>query len=343
MTLPLAWMAPTAPTGPVVALVPQAAYHLAELVPLRDELRARGVAAELLALPPHRKPLHGLRPAVRRHREMLAAAGTPMGPVTTLDDVVATLRGLVVLNDWGVPRPLVVAAQGRGVPTYGWVEGVQDFDDVDGPRPRHPYRSVDHVFCLGPHSAAALADRPTTIVGSARLRAAWDGPPASPPRPHATVNSNFTYGVLTEARRPWLASVRTACERAGIDWTLSRHAAERSGPGWSRRSSREPVESLLARSTHLVSRFSTVCYEALVRGVELCYHNPHGERVPTFADPQGGFVVTRSADELAEALGRPPRSPEAVRAGARDFLDAHLRLDPGRSPAELAADVIAGS
>jgi hypothetical protein len=120
---------------------------------------------------------------------------------------------------------------------------------------------------------------------------------------------------------------------------VSRHIADR---GWvnPRLVSRRPVGELLDEAGVLVTRFSTLGFEALARGVELVYHNPHGERVPAFHRPDGAFAVTRSVDELATALGRPASPPEAVRDHARAFLCAQVDVDPQMPSEERAADVI---
>lgn len=333
-----AWLGP-APEAPTVGLVVQASYHLEEFEPLRDELEGRGLAAQLVVAVPPSKPLNRFRPGVRRFRELLAAAGVDPGESVGAESLAGRLRAVVVMNDWGMPAPLVEQLRRLERPTFGWVEGVQDWDDVDTGQRRRPYSAVDHVFCLGRDSAGHLAGRPSTIVGSERLRRLWEAPPVTPRRRHVTVNSNFTYGVLSDSRRPWLTSAARACRTAGADWTLSRHTAER-GLAVPHRASRDPIADLLDRSTHLVSRFSTVCYEALVRGVELAYHNPHGETVATFAEPEGAFAITRDAAELAAVLGGPIRGREVVRQGAAAFLSEHVRLEPGPTPAALAAEVI---
>lgn len=337
----VAWLGP-APDGPVVALVVQAAYHLDELVPLRDELRVRGVAAELLVVPPPRKPLHRFRPSVRRFSEMLAATGRRERDLVAEPDLLGRTRALVVLNDWGVPRPLVLEAKAAGRPTFGWIEGVQDFADADTPYQRAAYRTVDHVFSLGDYSREQLADRPGTVIGSERLRRIWAGPEAEPSGVQVTINSNFTYGVLSDARTAWLRSVRQSCRAAGVSPVLSRHSAER-GVVVRPRPSLRPISELLHRSTHLVTRLSTVAYEALARGVEVAYHNPHGEQVETFRDPAGAFATTTDTDELTAWLRRPVRTPAEIRADARAFLGHHVRLDDGPPPAALAADVIAAA
>ena len=339
MSVSYGWLAPAGGPGKRVGLVVQAAYHLEEFVPLRDELRARGIPADLLVPLPPRKPLNRFRPGVRRFGELLAAAPLPLVAASTAEELGPELSSVVVMNDWGQPKSLVDAVRAAGRPAYAWIEGVQDFADVDTGQARGAYTHVDHVFCLGEYGAARLVGTSRSIVGSARLRELWAGPGARPTGRRATVNSNFTYGVLTEHRRSWVASAAAACRSASMPWVLSRHSAER-GLAFPHRTSRLPIGDLLDDSTHFVGRFSTVCYEALVRGVEFVYHNPHGEREPTFAQSQGAFVTTATTGELAAALSGPVQSADETRASAQSFLSHHLRLDPGPAPAVLAADVI---
>jgi hypothetical protein len=336
------WLDRGPSSGARVGLVVQAAYHLDEFVPLREELRARDIAADILVPLPPSKPLNRFRPGMRRFRELLAATPLRVSRSTTTDQLVTELSALVVMNDWGTPKALVESARNRRIPTFAWVEGVQDYRDVDTGQSRGAYTHVDHVFCLGRYGAEQLTTAAKTIVGSARLRALWNEPGARPEGRRATINSNFTYGVLTEHRRSWVASVLAACRAADMPRVLSRHAAER-GLSTLPRPSDRPIAELLAASTHLVGRFSTVGYEALVRGVEFIYHNPHGELEPTFSEPEGAFVGTTSTDELAARLREPVRSAEEVRRTAADFLHHHLRLDDGPSPAELAATTIGES
>ena len=322
-----------------VGLVVQAAYHLDEFLPLRNALGDLGIGADILVPIPPTKALNRFRPGVRRFRELLATTDLPLGEVFEETDLAERLSSVVVLNDWGVPGPLVASLRAAGRPTFAWVEGVQDFHDVDTGQERRAYRHVDHVFCLGSYGAAQLPEMERTVVGSERLRRLWARPPVEPTRPRVVVNSNFTYGVQTEHRRGWVRSVTGACSDAQIAWVLSRHTAER-GTSWPHRRSRLDIGDLLDDSSHLVGRFSTVCYEALVRGVELTYHNPHGEREPTFGDARGAFQHTDSRASLAHRLRVPARSRAQVRDGAEDFLRHHLRLDDGPSPAALAAAVI---
>ncbi len=98
----------------------------------------------------------------------------------------------------------------------------------------------------------------------------------------------------------WVDTVLAAIKELDYPTVFSLHPAEKSRPTGAVISDL-PMRHLLMRATVLISRFSTVPFEAMARGVPFVYHNPHNEAVPTFKQPQGAFEVTATADELAAA------------------------------------------
>lgn len=337
---PPAYAALGPPPAPgAILLVAQAAYHLDDLLPLADHLARRSLSSAVVCPLPRPSRVRHWRSSWWRHRELLAGAArhglTPSAPLPP-DALLADAGGVVVRNDWGVPRPLVTAAGVVGIPSFAWIEGVQDFADTDTGRTRRPYRSVDHVLSLGDYDAAQLQGTDVTPVGSERLWRAWHGPPTTATGP-TVANVNFTYGVLEEARRPWVNDVVAAAGRRPV--VISRHPADRGRRG-RRLESTRPVEELLRAAPRLITRFSTLAYEALALGVELVYHNPHGERVPTFAEPGDAFRITTRRSELIDVVRSDPAAPSDVRTRVAAFLARHLVLD-GPAPAERAADAIA--
>ena len=327
------------PVGPAITMVAQADYHLAELDRVAAALDALGLATRIVVPVIAWKPMYSRRPTVRRLRQLVATSGRVLAKPISVRDLVARSSAVLVMNDWGVPRELIDLARQAGVPNAALVEGVQDYADIDTGLARHAYRRVDHVFTLGPDSAANLGRERCTPVGSERVLSLWSQP-ATPAAAHVLINSNFTYGVMPKVRRGWVDGAVGAAEDAGQPWVLSRHTAER---GRSRhRVDRRPVDALLATSSYLVSRFSTVALDALALGVELIYHNPHHEQEPTFQTEVQGFVVTRSVSELQDRLAAAPRDRSDVRAAAEPFLRRHVLLDPANPPASLVAAGLAG-
>ena len=198
---------------------------------------------------------------------------------------------------------------------------------------------AEHIFCIGPYDFNALSGCNRTLVGSTRLRSIKATPLPSDAELKVIVNLNFTYGVNSNARQSWIKGVSKAVKQSGHDLTISRHVAEPSlRLPWIEQS--EPIESLFSHASYFVTRFSTLCYEALLRGVPMIYHNPHNEKAKNFLDPMGAYPVTTNVYELYEELKERPLERLNIRKQAEEFLNNHLHLISEASPAELAADVI---
>ncbi len=323
---------------PYILLVAQAAYHLGELQPIQKELKSRGIGSYIVAPTLPKKYLNRFRPSFARRKELLQELSLKNSVQRGISSF-SRAQAVVVLNDWGTTTPLIHWAREKGIPVFGWVEGAQDFLDLDTEKNRTPYKSVDHVFCLGSYDYEALSGTERTIVGSNRLRSITIGTSRSSEELSVVANLNFTYGVGSQHRRLWINSVRTATKKSGHTLTISPHIADPSSLlPWIRSS--DPIDELFKSATYFVTRFSTLCYESLLRGVPTVYHNPHGEKVKTFSKPKEAFHITTSTEDLIEVLKTSPLKRHEVREKADEFLLEHLRLESGPSPAELAGNVI---
>ncbi len=328
-TLP--WVATGASAKPIL-MVPAADYHLAEIMPLSLELNRRDIPTRIAV---------GESPWPRTWRGLswyhdLEVYEMPE-PELLLDQVSAA----VVMKDTGSLEPFVRRCRELGTPVIGKVEGAQDFWDADTPEERKPYHNLDLVLCQGRFDAEALADRETVIVGSTRLERLWWSPPADATEPLALINLNFVYGVRTADRRLWLDSAVKGCEKADIPYVISVHPAERSKITSDRVTSIS-ASRLLPRATVLISRFSTLPFEAMARGVPFIYHNPHGETVKTFADPMGTFETTTGAEDLHRALLHLEPAGEQGRHRSERFFLSHVdTVRVSRSEERGAAAVVA--
>jgi hypothetical protein len=311
--------------------LPGAAYHLAEIIPLQVELEHRGIATRIAVGEAHwprvRQGLVGYSGAVHL---------LPSPELATSD-----VSALLTMKDWAGYRPYVEAAQAHDIPTFAKVEGAQDFDEVDTGRGFRPYRTADHILCQGTNDHSALPGS-RSVVGSTRLERLWRSPVRTPRRVMAVINLNFSYGVLTEASDVFLETAVSACVATGTPYVVAIHPAVRS-----RRSDPAfttiPISRLLEHASLLISRFSTVPFEAMARGVPFVYHNPHSEKVPTFHEPSGAFDVSHDAESLADAIEESAKWVSDYRDRARGFFLRQVDVDPGR-PSELrSADVIAAS
>lgn len=315
-----------------IALMPGAAYHVDETGPLAEELAAVGWETVVIVS-------DQAWPAVA---EAQASYRTPVLATPDPGDWIRHLAGVVVMNDWGGQwHPIVEHANDLGVPTFGKVEGAQDFRDDDAHRVRGAYTWVGTVLAQGQNDVDALPNQRTSIVSNSRLEKIWLHPDRNVQNELAVVNLNFTFGVLDDARDYWIGSVDQAMKQVGMDYVVSLHPEERDRYEGRYPIATEPMRHLLTKATVLVSRFSTVPFEAMARGVPFVYHNPHGERMPTFQNPAGAFDVTASADELAQALERSRFEQETFRDRSAQFFLRQVAVDPARRSAQRAAEAIA--
>jgi hypothetical protein len=315
-----------------VVLCPMARYHTEELIPLADSLSEMGMRPSFLVHP-------------RDAADLIDEMGGGSYPLYEWPDrlhSLPTFDAVVVMNDWGYTKDLVQLAAERDRPSFAKVEGVQDFCDDDTGRWRHAYHRAAHVLCQGDNDVEALRPATTHVVGSTRLERIYLAAEREFGATRQVVaNSNFTYGVLTDVRSSWLQSVADAAAGARADILISQHHADRA-LAKQYPIARAPMKELLATTADvLVSRFSTVPFEAMARGVPFIYHNPHGERVPTFADPDEAFDVTTSTESLTEALQSALEQRGSYRSRSSSFFERQVDIDPDRPSESRTAAVIA--
>jgi hypothetical protein len=241
--------------------------------------------------------------------------------------------------DWGAFRNNYFTLQRMGVPTFALYEGISDDHNLESHHRPLPYRLAEHLLAPGDYYTTIYKPQRLHIVGAPNIQALFRQAPAPvPERPLAVINCNFSYGVLEDKRDEFIHSAVQACLRAGIDYVVSRHPADRGDLGELPVDPR-PVYACLESATLLISRFSTVILEALAMGRATVYHNPHGERFATFADPMGAYAITTSEDSLVASIQTilsENASPAEVRERAAPFLHRH-----GNVLAETPADVAA--
>ena len=317
-----------------VILVPQSRYHVDDLGPLADELGRRGIPTRFMVTP---QAPDTVLVELAKYAD-LALSWEPLLP----DRV--PVAGVVVMNDWGPTRELIQSADRRGAATFAKIEGVQDFADADTGQQRLAYRTARHVLAQGEYDVKALPDRDTHVVGNTRLERIWRQPPAAPDGEHPVlINFNFTYNVLTDHADAWLVSAQDGITQAGRDLVVSMHPAQKARYATAARNvTDQPIRHELTRSAALISRFSTVIYESMARGVPVIYHNPHGEKVPDFQAPQGAFLRTVDQAGLRDAVADLAQWQVDYRARCRDFFAHQVDVDP-HTPAEArGAAAIAG-
>ena len=302
-----------------VAFAPHKDYHVVTAFPIAGILRRCGLNVAFLDFT-----------RVRRN-EGSQAAMERLGETHCHDlaDFIAAGHGfetLVVFNDWDprVTRPLVQDAREAGAATVGFVEGINDFADVDTERRRDAYRSVEWVLGSGENDRRYFRDMGDKfrVVGFPRVMEALRRPVRAPSRRRAVINVNFTYGVLEDKRDAWVASAIEGCRLAGLDWIISQHPQDQGDLSAYPVDTRD-FESVMQENAILVSRFSSCIIEALAMGRPVVYHNPGTEQVEKFREPLGAYSVSFDAPSLARALESELARPGSVEKRRTEFLKEH--------------------
>jgi hypothetical protein len=309
----------------VVSLLPHSHYHLLEFEPAVDLLRGAGVAVHLA--------LADDAPIALRARAAWLGLARLNAP--------AVVDALIVQNDWRDDVQALAAKYREATPGFtliSKVEGIQDFADADTGRARRAYRNSDRVLCLGPHDQMALGLESDALVGSTRLEAiALRQSTLVPLGDALVVNLNFTYGVFDRAAEGWLRAVTRAAERAGHTAVVSAHPAQ---PRLRREVAitSRPATFELGQGRRLVSRFSTLFFEALAWGWPPIYFNPHNEAAGAFLRGEANIEQATSEDELVGALTRTPAV--LSRHSRMAALAPYVSIDSERSAAERLATAI---
>lgn len=281
----------------------------------------------------HRFLLADVRPGENAEATLEGLGIKPIiGGVEMLDQIRPAV--IIVGNDWNATmKKLIAAARKRRIPTVCLQEGCLDFDT------QRRMAWSDFPFIQGPIMPLYL-DRPAYLpTGNPRFDAITPHP--LPPRPVVMINCNFTYNVHEDQRESWVRAVARACQNLGIEFFVSQHPRDtgvfpdlpvrRSGAG--------VVHQHLADSSILVTRFSTLVYEALCMGRQCLYYNPFGEQMRLFnEDSTGGVLKVFSEPGLTAALEQAVGyEDEARRAAVARFLDLHCGPRDGAAARRSAA------
>lgn len=250
-----------------------------------------------------------------------------LAPIVTARDVVT------VGNDWG-PKHFISKIERfrrNGVPIIGIVEGARFA------YPRH-WERVDDMLVWGQSGVETLPGR-KTIVGSPAIERALKPERVPPSRPHVIANYKFMKGAKDEGPI-WAADCAAASAPIDPDYVISAHpfnVAELGGLNVSH----APFSKLLDEATLLITRSSTVIYEALAARVSVIYYPLADERRAEFGEPMGAFRTANSAAELAAHVQAHAADPTFDETAARAFLERHVSFDANTSASQRMADFVA--
>jgi SAM-dependent methyltransferase len=208
-------------------------------------------------------------------------------------------RILVFGNDWSNPEVFQQAKE-MSVPTVVIQEGVLDFVSPGSNR----MLLADYAFIQGEIMNEYLIRPRIITTGNPKYDLLYELP--FPENNVIMVNCNFTYGVFIDARKDWLDDVVKTINELQIKFFVSKHPRD---PGGFTEgievvnSNAYLVKEQLSKCSIVVTRFSTLIYEAIVAGRQVIYYNPHGEDYSLLSsDKTGTIIYAKNRQELRGAI-----------------------------------------
>ncbi|HMX62824.1 MAG TPA: hypothetical protein PKD58_07130, partial [Candidatus Sumerlaeota bacterium] len=131
-----------------------------------------------------------------------------------------------------------------------------------------------------------------------------------------------------------------SCMKWGLDYFISQHPRDKGRfPDYNVRPSHAGVvHDHLTDATILVTRFSTLIYEAMIMGRRVVYFNPFGEKMRLFnEDRTGGLLKAMGHDDLPKAMERAATTMDAEEQMRFDqFVALHCGAADGCAATRVA-------
>ena len=205
------------------------------------------------------------------------------------------------------------ALKDKGVPIIALQEGPQDWhmkfwQNIKGRRVlknQNHYRNADIFFSQGAVTLNYIRPQYFAVTGNLKISKIERIP--LPPNPKVLINCNFTY-IKTKPpyennRDMWMQGVLRVCKRLNLPYIISKHPRDDSTWDDSNLvvSNAAKIEDQLISCSIVISRFSSILYEALALCRAAVYYNPHCEPMLTFTEDVHGIPhLATTEEELTE-------------------------------------------
>lgn len=228
---------------------------------------------------------------------------------------------IVLGNDWG-PDELTIIGEARllHIPMICIQEGPLLFDPL-----QKQIGHADYALLQGPVMKQYVDNPQVMIVGNPKYEQITPTP--LPEKPRVMINCNFTYGVFEDQRDSWVSAAVNACQELGLDFFVSQHPRDRGLLPDSYRvihSQAALVPEQLQSSMILLTRFSTLIYEAIKMGRQVVYYDPMDEPYPLIkANNNGAVFYAQDASQLKDCLQAACNPPAGHARLVEDFMAGH--------------------
>lgn len=223
-------------------------------------------------------------------------------------DAFRTANIALIGNDNGHEEQLFIHhCRRHGIPVVSLQEAVnQNFEGA-------PFRMqwADRTFVGGTHALRYHERIFSVVTGNPR----YDDirPIPLPEHPYVLINCNFTFGIAEGWSRAWVDQAIAAAKESGLEYRITVHPRDEtdlSGVEWVLDSNAFVVHDQIAGAFALVSRDSSLPYEALLMNRHVVYFNPFNESERCLNEDDTGLIHKAGTEsELSALLSRLKETP----------------------------------
>jgi hypothetical protein len=233
---------------------------------------------------------------------------------------------IVFGNDWGREEKIICNwAKKNNIKTVCVQEGPLDFGT------ENRMMNAEYVFMQGAFFTNYIKRGNMIFTGNPRFPSYSPGEKQSPRK--IMVNCNFTYGNYEDERDTWIKDIVDSCRELEVDYFISKHPRDKGDYSQYNviESNAFKISNQIDDSKIVISRFSTVIYEALLRGKQVIYYNPHNEDGRPFTDDKtGGLLIANNQSELKGLIKKVLNEDFDNKEAILEFLLLHCGPQDGK-------------
>ncbi|MBI2465065.1 hypothetical protein HYV64_02880 [Candidatus Shapirobacteria bacterium] len=208
---------------------------------------------------------------------------------------------VIVGNDWGWSEmDLIKECHETRITTVGIMEGLCKIEEII------PYKTVDYFFSLGVIPSKDLHYLKNKVnTGNPKFDKIKKTP--FPKTQRVLINSNFAYGNQKDKSHIWIGDTTTVCKKNSIDFLIAKHPRDEAKINKSLPSvlsNASKISKLIRNSTIVISRSSTIIYEAIKAGRIVIVYNLFNETIGPLEHQKNShlFFKTNSKTQLNNTL-----------------------------------------
>lgn len=225
----------------------------------------------------------------------------------------------IMLNDWSKTAKRVVnICRFYHIPNVCLQESIIDFGDHFK---RMEY--ADNVFVQGIQTVFDLKRKSYFLTGNPRYEVEINQKSKDL---KVLINSNFTYGIFEDIRDQWLDDIVSVLTKNNIDFKISQHPRDmgdlsRFGDKVLESNSKR-VSQQIEMSDVIITRFSSLIHESVLKGKNVVYYNPHNEKMNyNFRFNESFLSLCKNTDELNSYFSHLPLSDQEE---INDYITNHI-------------------